>query len=426
MFVDRVEISVKAGNGGHGIVAFRREKYVPNGGPAGGDGGNGGNVIFRVDPNLRTLIDFRYKRKHAAQAGEDGGNSNRSGKAGEDLIIGVPPGTLIKDKETGGIIADLTDVGEEKIVAKGGKGGRGNQHFATSTRQAPRFAEGGTKGEELKVVLELKLLADVGLLGYPNVGKSTFLSVVSKAKPKIADYPFTTIVPNLGVVSYKDGTSFVLADIPGLIEGANEGAGLGHQFLRHVERTKMLIHILDVSGLTGRDPLEDFEKINGELKKHNEKLAARKQIVALNKTDLVADAGEYEKIKSELEKRGYEVFVISAATMDGIDKVIDRTVALLDEIGEVEPIFDEEEMAEKVYKFESDQEFTVRRENEAFVVEGEFLEKLLLSVNFEDYDSVAYFQKILKEKGVFEELERRGIEEGQTVKILDIEFDYIK
>jgi GTP-binding protein len=427
MFVDRVEISVKAGNGGNGTVAFRREKYVPNGGPAGGDGGKGGDVIFQVNSNLRTLIDFRYKRKHAAQNGEDGGNSNRSGKAGEDLIIGVPPGTIVKDKETGKIIADLTEVGEEVIAAKGGKGGRGNQHFATPTRQAPRFAEGGNKGEELKVVLELKLLADVGLLGYPNVGKSTFLSVVSKAKPKIADYPFTTLVPNLGVVAWKDGNSFVIADIPGLIEGANEGAGLGHQFLRHVERTKMLIHILDISGMTGRDPLDDFEKINQELQKHNEKLAGRKQVVALNKIDAVMEPESLEAIKTALEEKGYEVYLISAATRQGIDALLDRTSNLLDEIGEVEPIFDAEAQdGEKLYELKSEKGYNVYKDNEVFVVEGDFLEKLIASVNFEDFDSVSYFQKILKERGVFEELEKRGIEEGDTVRLLDIEFDYIK
>lgn len=424
MFVDRVEISVKAGNGGHGLVAFRREKYVPNGGPAGGDGGDGGNVVFRVNNNLRTLIDFRYKRKHAAQNGEDGGQSKRSGKSGEDLIIGVPPGTIVKDKETERILADLTENGDEFVAAKGGKGGRGNQHFATPTRQAPRFAEGGTKGEALNVVLELKMMADVGLLGYPNVGKSTLLSVVSKAKPKIADYPFTTLVPNLGVVSFGEGNSFVMADIPGLIEGANEGAGLGHRFLRHVERTKMLLHLLDVSGMTGRDPLEDFHQINEELRKHNEILAKRKQIVVLNKADLVSDVQEVEALKKALEEMGYEVFVISAATRQGVDELMKHTMTMLEQIGEVEPIFDVEDVQE--YTFDDNQEFTVRRENEDFVVEGKFLEKLIDSVNFDDYDSLAYFQRVLKDRGVFDALEEKGIKEGQTVHILDIAFDYVR
>ncbi|QSX08200.1 GTPase ObgE [Alkalibacter rhizosphaerae] len=424
MFVDRVEISIKAGNGGHGLVAFRREKYVPNGGPAGGDGGDGGNVIFRVDNNLRTLIDFRYKRKHVALNGDDGGTNRRSGKSAQDLIIGVPPGTIVKEKETGRVLADLTEVGEEYIAGKGGKGGRGNQHFATPTRQAPRFAEGGTKGEEKNVVLELKMMADVGLLGYPNVGKSTLLSVVSKAKPKIADYPFTTLVPNLGVVSFAEGKSFVMADIPGLIEGANEGAGLGHRFLRHVERTKMLLHLLDVSGMTERDPLEDFRTINEELRKHNEILAKRTQLVVLNKVDLAADETTYEELKNTLEKEGYEVFIISAATREGVDDLMNRTVNLLDEIGEVEPIFEAETLQE--YVFEDEKGFTVRRENEDFVVEGAFLEKLLDSVNFDDYDSVAFFQRVLKDRGVFEALEEKGIQEGQTVRILDIQFDYIR
>lgn len=425
MFVDRVEISVRAGNGGHGCMSFRREKYVPNGGPDGGDGGRGGNVIFKVDTSLRTLIDFRYKRKHEAQNGGNGESSNRSGKAGEDLIIKIPPGTIIKDKNTGMIIGDLTEVGEELIIAHGGNGGRGNQHFATSTRQAPRFSEGGQKGEAYDLILELKLLADVGLLGYPNVGKSTFLSYVSKAKPKIADYPFTTLVPNLGVVKWRD-SSFVIADIPGLIEGAHEGAGLGHQFLRHVERTKILIHILDISGFSGRDPVDDFNIINNELKKHNEKLSLRKQIVALNKSDVIHDNNIIEELKMKLNKKGYEVFVMSAVTGDGIDIILDRTITLLEEIGEVEPIFELPEKTEKVYRPEFKKDFSIRKENEYFIVEGDFLERLIYSVNFEDYDSVGYFQKVLKSRGVIDELENLGIKDGDVVKILDIEFEYFK
>ncbi|NTW72855.1 MAG: GTPase ObgE [Eubacteriaceae bacterium] len=426
MFIDRVVIDIKAGNGGNGSMSFRREKYVPNGGPSGGDGGKGGDVIFKVSSNLRTLIDFRYKRKHKADNGNDGESNNMSGKSANDLVILVPPGTVVKDEETNRIIADLTDDGEEFIVAKGGKGGRGNQHFATPTRQAPRFAEGGNKGKELKVVLELKLLADVGLLGYPNVGKSTFLSAVSKAKPKIADYPFTTLVPNLGVVSLREEQSFVLADIPGIIEGANEGAGLGHQFLRHVERTKLLIHILDVSGMSGRDPMEDFEIINNELRKHNVKLAERRQIVALNKIDVAADREEIEKIRTELSDRGYEVFLISAATREGLDVILERTAALLDEIGEVEPIFEDEIIQDKVYSADFERGFSVKRENDYYVIEGQLMEKLISSVNFDDYDSVVFFQKVLKDKGVFQELENLGVKEGDTVKLLDIEFDYIR
>ncbi|RBP69042.1 GTP-binding protein [Alkalibaculum bacchi] len=427
MFVDRVQIDIKAGNGGHGSMAFRREKYVPNGGPAGGDGGKGGDVVFKVDSNLRTLVDFRYKRKHEAPSGGNGEGSNRSGKAGENLIIGVPPGTVIFNKDTGNIIADLTEMDEEVIIAKGGKGGRGNQHFATATRQAPHFAEGGEKGQELTVVLELKLLADVGLLGFPNVGKSTFLSVVSKAKPKIANYHFTTLVPNLGVVKWKDYPSFVVADIPGIIEGANEGAGLGHQFLRHVERTKLLIHILDVSGFEGRDPYDDFKKINLELEKHNKKLSERRQIVALNKADVVEDLSTLDELKEKLIQDGFEVFVLSAATNQGIEAILDRTATLLKEIGEVEPIFEvNEEEAQKVYRPTFEKDYRVRRENDYYVIEGELVERLLTSVNFDDYDSVAYFQKVLRDKGVIRDLEDLGIEDGKIVRMGDIEFEYFK
>ncbi|MPW25918.1 GTPase ObgE [Alkalibaculum sp. M08DMB] len=426
MFVDRIQIDVKAGNGGHGSVAFRREKYVPNGGPAGGDGGKGGDVIIRVNPSLRTLIDFRYKKKHNAQPGGNGEGSNRSGSAGDDLIIGVPPGTIIKNKMNDNIIADLTEIGEEIIIAKGGKGGRGNQHFATSTRQAPRFAEGGEKGDELSLVLELKLLADVGLLGFPNVGKSTFLSVISKAKPKIADYPFTTLVPNLGVVKWKDYASFVVADIPGLIEGANEGAGLGHQFLRHVERTKLLVHILDISGFDGRDPFDDFTKINIELEKHNKKLSKRTQVVALNKADVIENISDLDDLIQKLNDKGFEVFIISAATGEGTDKLLDRIVMLLKEIGEVEPIFDMPEESEKIYRPTFKKEYTVRKENDYFIIEGDLVDKLLNSVNFEDYDSVAYFQRVLRNKGVISDLEDLGIEDGKVVKLSYIEFEYFK
>lgn len=427
MFVDQVEIYVKAGNGGHGAVAFRREKYIPAGGPAGGDGGEGGNVILKVDSGLRTLMDFRYRRKHIAPNGENGSNKKMSGKRGEDLIVKVPPGTLVKDKETGKIIADLTQPREEKIIAKGGKGGRGNQHFATSTRQAPRFAEGGVAGQERYLVLELKLLADVGLLGFPNVGKSTLLSVVTKAKPKIADYHFTTLTPNLGVVQWKNGNSFVMADIPGIIEGAHIGAGLGHQFLRHVERTKLLIHVLDVSGIEGRKPIEDFEIINRELTSYNEKLAQRKQIVALNKIDLVLEEKQIMDIKKQLEDKGYEVYIISAATKKGIELLMDRVIVLLEEIGDVPSIFaqDQEEI-EKMHTLEEERAFTICRENGAYIVEGKDIERLIHSVNFEDLDSVRYFQKMLRKKGVIDELENMEIQDGETVKILEIEFEYYK
>lgn len=426
MFIDKVEVYLKAGNGGHGAVAFRREKYVPDGGPAGGDGGRGGDVIFVVDSGLRTLMDFRYKRKHVAQNGENGGNSKMSGKDGKDLIIKVPPGTLVKDKESGRIIADLIETGEEKVIAKGGKGGRGNQHFATSTRQAPRFAEGGVVGQERSVVLELKLLADVGLLGFPNVGKSTFLAAVTKARPKIADYHFTTLTPNLGVVQWKGGNSFVMADIPGIIEGAHQGTGLGHQFLRHVERTKLLIHVLDASGIEGRDPIEDFYTINGELIKYNEKLAQRRQIVALNKIDLIPEEEQEETwgIKRQLEEKGFEVYLISAATKKDIDKLLDRVIELLDEIGEVPSIFEEEEIEDSLVAQQGEKNFTVRKENNQYMVEGPDMERLIHSVNFEDIDSIRYFQRMLRKMGIIEELEKMGIQDGDIVAILDIEFEF--
>lgn len=429
MFVDQVEIYVKAGNGGHGAVAFRREKYIPAGGPAGGDGGKGGDVIFKVDSGMRTLMDFRYKKKHIAQNGENGGNKKMSGEKGENLIVKVPPGTIVRDKETNKIIADLTKPGEEEIIARGGKGGRGNQHFATSTRQAPRFAEGGVPGQERRLILELKLLADVGLLGFPNVGKSTLLAAVTKAKPKIADYHFTTLIPNLGVVEWKDGNSFVMADIPGIIEGAHEGAGLGHQFLRHVERTKLLIHVLDVSGMEGRNPIEDFKIINKELVNYNEKLAQRRQIVALNKIDLVLEEEQINAVKKQLKEMGYEVYTISAATKKGIEPLMDRVIELLEEIGEISSIFEEEEeeVVEDIYTLEEEEKgFTIRKENNHYIVEGPDLKRLIYSVNFEDLDSVRYFQKVLRNKGIIDELEDRGIEDGDIVKILDIEFEYYK
>jgi GTP-binding protein len=425
MFIDKVEIYIKAGNGGHGAVAFRREKYEPSGGPAGGDGGHGGNVIFRVDSGIRTLMDFRYKKKFMAQNGKDGGNSKMSGKKGEDLIIKVPPGTIIRDKDSGRIIADLTKANDERIIANGGKGGRGNQHFATSTRQAPRFAEGGIPGQERQLILELKLLADVGLLGFPNVGKSTLLGSVTKAKPKIADYHFTTIIPNLGVVEWKNNYSFVMADIPGIIEGAHLGAGLGHQFLRHVERTKLLIHVLDVSGIEDRDPIQDFETINKELIKYNSKLAGRKQIIALNKIDLVVEEENINKIRDQLKEKGFEVFAISAATKNGIDKLLDRVIVLLDEIGEVPSIFQEEDIDE-IYTLEDEKSFTINKENDQYTIEGKDMERLIYSVNFEDLDSVRFFQRMLRKKGIIDELEKMGIKDGDIVKILDIEFEYYR
>ncbi len=427
MFVDKAEIILKAGNGGHGGMSFRREKYVPNGGPDGGNGGHGGNIVLMADNGFRTLMEFKYKRKHKAESGGNGTGGRSTGKTGEDLILKVPVGTIVKDKETGRVICDLSEHGQKFRVAEGGRGGRGNMNFATATRQAPRFAQGGVKGQERTVVLELKLLADVGLIGFPNVGKSTLLSVITKAKPKIANYHFTTIVPNLGVVEWRNFDPFVIADIPGLIEGAHEGTGLGDQFLRHVERTKLLIHLLDASGSEGRDPLDDFKKINFELEKYNEKLAKRVQIVALNKVDLISEPDETDALKAELEKLGYEVFIISAVTGQGLNELLSRTITLLEEIGEVEPIFDFEPEAETIYTPDfKEKEFTVEKFDHLYVVKGAFLERLINSVNFEDLDSIGFFQRVLKDKGVFAELEEMGIQDEDVVQLEDIEFEYFK
>ncbi|MBM7615832.1 GTPase ObgE [Alkaliphilus hydrothermalis] len=427
MFIDQAVINLKAGKGGDGSVAFRKEKYVPAGGPAGGDGGKGGDVVFVVDEGLRTLMDFRYKKHYAAQHGEDGKNKKMFGADGKDLVLKVPPGTIIKDEKTGEILADLTEHGERKVIARGGKGGKGNVHFKTATRQAPRFAIAGEQGQSLTVVMELKLIADVGLIGFPNVGKSTFLSVVTSATPKIADYHFTTLTPNLGMVKTKFGDSFVLADIPGLIEGAHEGIGLGHEFLRHVERTKVLIHVLDVASVEGRDPLEDFEKINQELKLYSEKLAEKPQIVAANKTDLPGAEENYERVKKELESIGVQVFPISAATNKGLDELLAFVSQRLKEAEEEErQAIIEGVEEEKVYKFNPEEEklFTIRRENNTFIVEGKFVERLVYSTNFDDMDSLAYFQKVLRKRGIIDELKELGINDGDLVKIDEIEFEY--
>jgi GTP-binding protein len=423
MFVDKAKILIKAGNGGDGKVSFRREKYAPNGGPDGGDGGSGGNIIFEVSDEMRTLMDFRYKRKHVAESGEGGMPVNSSGKSGQNLIIKVPAGTIIRDVATGKAIADLKHPGERYIAARGGRGGQGNQHFATSTRQAPRFAQPGEKGDDREVELELKLLADIGLVGFPNVGKSTLLSMVTSARPKIANYHFTTLVPNLGVVDIGDGRSFVLADIPGIIEGAHTGVGLGHDFLRHIERTKVLIHILDASGIEGRDPIEDFNKINEELSLYNPKLATKPQLVACNKMDLPGAEENYEKIREALESQGYEIFKISAATKQGIAPLLDKAFNLLEQYKDVEePV---EEIEDLLYSKDTGQRtFNVRRENEAFIVEGDFVEYLLASVNLDDSDSVKYFQKVLRKRGIVDELKRLGVQDGDTVKMYELEFEY--
>lgn len=423
MFIDKARIFVKSGNGGNGAVSFRREKYVPAGGPDGGDGGNGASVIFEVDLGLRTLMDFKYQRKYVAEHGEDGSKKRKAGRNGEDLILKVPPGTIIRDEATGLVIADLKEEGDRAVVAKGGRGGKGNQHFANAVRQAPAFARSGSDGVEKWVVLELKMIADVGLLGFPNVGKSTFLSVVTKAKPKIANYHFTTLTPNLGVVQTKFGDSFVLADIPGLIEGAAEGVGLGHDFLRHVERTKVLIHIVDISGLEGRDALEDFDKINDELKLYNEKLATRPQVVVANKMDILEDESIFEEFKNELEGRGYKVFKMSAATRQGVDDVIAYVSELLKEAEEIE-LVSEEEMFRPELDEQQDEGLQIDIEDGVYVVTGKSLRRIMYSVNFDDMESLQYFQKAMESQGVFDRLREMGIEDGDTVRIYEIEFEF--
>ena len=423
MFIDKARIFVKAGNGGNGAVSFRREKYVPAGGPDGGDGGRGASVIFEVDNDLRTLMDFKYQRKYVATPGGDGSKKRQAGKNGEDLVLKVPAGTIIRDEATGKIIADLKEEGDRDVVARGGRGGKGNQHFANAVRQAPNFAKSGTDGEERWVILELKMIADVGLLGFPNVGKSTFLSVVTAAKPKIANYHFTTLTPNLGVVQTKFGDSFVLADIPGLIEGAAEGIGLGHDFLRHVERTKVLIHIVDISGLEGRNALEDFDAINGELKLYNEKLSTRPQVVVANKIDILEDESVYEEFKTTLEERGYKVFKMSAATREGIDDVIAYVSQILKDAEEIE-LVSEEELYVPELDDEQEEGLQVEIEDGVYVVTGKSLRRIMYSVNFEDMESIQFFQKTMESQGVFDKLREMGIEDGDTVKIYDIEFEF--
>ena len=407
MFTDYAKITIKSGNGGDGAVTFRREKYVAAGGPDGGDGGRGGSIYFRVDPNANTLIDFRYTKKFKAQSGENGSGGHKYGKSGEDLYINVPIGTIIKDAETGKIVADLSKEGQEELVLKGGRGGKGNSHFATATRQVPRFAQAGEEGEEKEVILELKLLADVGLLGFPNVGKSTFLSVVTDAKPKIANYHFTTIEPNLGVVKLQSGDSFVIADIPGIIEGASEGVGLGIQFLRHVERTRLLLHVIDISGIEGRDPVQDFYTINEELKSYSEKLSTRKQI---------------KELEELAKKEGLELFKISGVTGQGVSELLNRVSEVLKTLPKEEIVEAEERV---VYTLEDDKDdFTVSKEGDTFVIEGKTINRLMGRINIDDNESMYYFQKNLKSLGIEDELKRQGIKEGDYVKILNWTFEW--
>ena len=422
MFVDIAKIHLKAGNGGDGAVSFHREKYVAAGGPDGGDGGRGGNIVFQADSNLSTLADFRYKRKYCAESGQNGGTSRCTGKSAPDLVIYVPVGTLIKDAETGRIIADISD-DEPVVIAKGGNGGWGNQHFATSTRQVPRFAKSGALGEEMDVTLELKLLADVGLIGFPNVGKSTLVSVVSEAKPKIANYHFTTLTPVLGVVRMGEGSSFVMADIPGLIEGAGEGVGLGHEFLRHVERCRMLLHVLDISGSEGRDPIEDFDKINRELEVFSSELSTRPQIVVGNKCDLI-DQDEVKRIAEYFENKGYKFFPIMAAIAEGTDELVNYVAA---ELSKLPPIlkYEAEPKPEPEITLNK-RSFSVRVDNGIYYVEDcDWLMDIMNRVDPDDYESLQYFERVLRQSGIIDALEKAGINEGDTVNVLDIEFDFV-
>ncbi|MFQ9065195.1 MAG: GTPase ObgE [Eubacterium sp.] len=423
MFVDIAKIKIKGGDGGAGAVAFHREKYVAAGGPDGGDGGKGGDVVFVVDDNLATLADFRYKRKYSAPNGEGGKGGRCNGKKGQDLEIKVPRGTIIREANSKAVMADMSKT-ERFVAAKGGKGGWGNMHFATSTRQVPRFAKPGVPGEEWEVSLELKLLADVGLVGYPSVGKSSLISVVSQAKPKIGDYHFTTLVPNLGVVSMGEGNSFVLADIPGLIEGASEGVGLGHQFLRHVERCRMLIHIVDVSGSEGRNPIDDFEKINEELKKFNPDLAERPMIVAGNKIDM-AEPEQIEEFKKYVNDKGYEYYSICAPIMEGTKELMNVTWNMLKELPPIKE-YEVEEIPLEALIPEDDNSFKITQEDEGYyLVEAKWFPRVLKGIDVTDYEALQYMQRVLEKSGVFDALREKGIQEGDIVSLYNIEFEYI-
>ena len=426
MFVDNVRIYVKAGDGGNGAVAFHREKYVSHGGPDGGDGGHGGNIVFRVDTGCNTLLAFKYRHKFIAENGGNGKGGKIHGATADDLVILVPPGTLIKDEESGKVIHDMTDNdGADYLCCKGGRGGWGNRHFATPTRQIPMFAKSGKKGEEKNLVLELKMLADVGLIGYPSVGKSSILARISAAKPKIADYHFTTLSPNLGVVSISAEEGFVAADIPGLIEGAADGAGLGHAFLRHVDRCRLLLHVVDISCFEGRDPIDDIKNINYELRRYSPALAERPQIIIANKSDMLdpelVDVADFEEFVAD---NGWELMYVSAATGKGLDEMIQRAAELLRELPPM-LVYECEYEPEDAYVGAS-HDTVIRRENDVFYVEGEWLYNLVGQVNFEDYESLNFFQRVLKKSGVFQLLEEKGCTDGMTVSIYDFEFDYVK
>ena len=420
-FIDKARITCRAGNGGNGAVAFHREKYVAAGGPDGGDGGDGGSIILQVDENMSTLMDFRYKRKYVAENGIDGQGGRKSGKDGKSLVIRVPRGTLVRDAETGEIIQDMS--GDEPFVlCKGGRGGWGNQHFATPTRQVPRFAKAGLPGQSHDVILELKLLADVGLVGFPNVGKSTLLSVVSKAHPKIANYHFTTLYPNLGVVYVDEGVSFVMADIPGIIEGASEGAGLGHDFLRHIDRCRLLVHLVDVSGSEGRDAVTDFDAINAELRQYSPELASRPQLVVANKIDLMTDPAALDALRQHVEALGYQLLPLSAATHQGTSELIRRIAAMLSTLPPVTVY--EPEYVPRPPEVDLSEPLQIERDDNTWLVEGGWLQRLMSNINFSDYESRMYFDKQLRASGLFDRLEEMGIRDGDIVSMYDLEFEY--
>ena len=422
MFTDYVKITAKAGDGGNGAISFRREKYVAAGGPDGGDGGRGGNVYFKVDKDSNTLVDFRYKKNFKAESGKNGEGARRYGRGGEDLYIPVPLGTIIKDAQTNAVLADLSTPEQVELVLKGGQGGKGNSHFATSTRQAPRFAQEGEKGEERELILELKLLADVGLLGFPNVGKSTFLSVVTSATPKIADYHFTTLEPNLGVVQSDYGDSFVIADIPGIIEGASQGTGLGLQFLRHVERTRLLLHFIDVSETEGRDPAEDFRIINEELQQYSSKLATRKQILVATKIDSMQDESRYATLETLAKEKNMEIFKISAITGEGVRELLEHVSSVLKELPK-EDLYEIEEI-KKVYTLEEKEGFTIQKDGKIFIVDGPAVERIIRRVNLLDNESMYYFHKCLANIGVDAQLKQAGVQDGDTVIIAGFELEW--
>lgn len=428
MFADRARIIIKSGKGGDGHVSFRREKYVPNGGPDGGDGGKGGDVIFEIDDGLNTLTDFRHRRKYAAENGEEGKKRNCHGKNGADLVVKVPAGTVLREAESGKVIADMSGDNRRQVVLKGGRGGNGNQHYATSTMQAPKYAQPGQPAIELEVLMELKVIADVGLVGFPNVGKSTLLSRVTNADPKIANYHFTTLNPNLGVVDLDEGKGFVIADIPGLIEGASEGVGLGHEFLRHIERTKVMIHIVDAASTEGRDPIADIYAINKELENYNASLTEKPQVIAANKIDVIysGDEDPVEKIRAEFEPQGVKVFPISAVSGKGLKELLYYVSDLLSQIDDKPIVFEQEYFPE--YAMFKNESYTVEydEEEEKYVVEGPKIEKMLGYTNIDSEKGFLFFQRFLRDQGILDELEALGIEEGDTVRLYGLEFEYYK